>query len=85
MLQIGIDLGGTKIEGIALQENGLELVRKRIETQQERGYGHILKRIEGLHGELAEYIRGEPHSLALPRRGRSRCEPACSRTPTPFV
>ena len=69
MLRIGIDLGGTKIEGIALQENGLELVRKRIETQQERGYGHILKRIEGLHGELAEYIRGEPHTFGIATPG----------------
>ena len=29
---IGIDLGGTKIEGIALSENGEELLRKRVPT-----------------------------------------------------
>lgn len=29
---IGIDLGGTKIEGIALDEDGMELLRKRVPT-----------------------------------------------------
>ena len=29
---IGIDLGGTKIEGIALSGNGEELLRKRVPT-----------------------------------------------------
>ena len=31
-MRIGIDMGGTKIEGIALAENGEELFRKRIDT-----------------------------------------------------
>ena len=69
MLRIGVDLGGTKIEGIALQENGHELLRKRIETQQDQGYSHILKRIEGLYGELAERIRGEPHTFGIATPG----------------
>lgn len=34
-MRIGIDLGGTKIEGIALDETGEELYRKRIESPQE--------------------------------------------------
>lgn len=33
-MKIGIDLGGTKIEGIALDDNGVELVRHRIATPQ---------------------------------------------------
>ena len=32
MFRIGIDLGGTKIEGIVLHGQGRELFRKRIET-----------------------------------------------------
>jgi fructokinase len=48
MFRIGIDLGGTKIEGIALGEGGRELFRKRIETQQEYGYRHILNRMQAL-------------------------------------
>ncbi|MDT8283674.1 MAG: ROK family protein, partial [Gammaproteobacteria bacterium] len=34
MIKIGIDLGGTKIEGIALSETGDELCRHRIATPQ---------------------------------------------------
>jgi len=33
-MRIGIDLGGTKIEGIALDNDGLELYRKRIDAPQ---------------------------------------------------
>jgi len=33
-MRIGIDLGGTKIEGIALDEQGNELLRKRVDTPQ---------------------------------------------------
>ena len=32
MMRIGIDMGGTIIEGIALAENGEELFRNRIDT-----------------------------------------------------
>ena len=32
MIRIGIDLGGTKIEGIALDELGVELARQRVDT-----------------------------------------------------
>lgn len=32
MMRIGIDLGGTKIEAIALDEQGVELLRKRVDT-----------------------------------------------------
>ena len=32
MFRIGIDLGGTKIEGIVLDEQDKEFFRKRIET-----------------------------------------------------
>ena len=34
MIRIGIDLGGTKIEGIALSETGEELFRLRVDTPQ---------------------------------------------------
>jgi predicted NBD/HSP70 family sugar kinase len=32
LIRIGIDLGGTKIEGIALDDNGRELLRRRVPT-----------------------------------------------------
>jgi fructokinase len=65
MFRIGMDLGGTKIEGIVLDGQGRELFRKRIGTEQESGYRHILNRIKELHGELAAQIQNQPHTLGL--------------------
>jgi len=50
--KIGIDLGGTKIEGILIDEKYNTIQRKRIETQQENGYDSIVKSITSLVNEL---------------------------------
>jgi fructokinase len=63
--RIGIDLGGTKIEGIVLDASGHELFRKRVDTQQKKGYAHILNRIKGLHDELAAQIKNQPHTFGI--------------------
>ena len=52
MYKIGIDLGGTKIEGILLDEKYNTIQRKRIETNQENGYDSIVKSIISLINEL---------------------------------
>ena len=52
MHKIGIDLGGTKIEGILLDEKYNTIQRKRIETRQENGYDSIVKSIISLINEL---------------------------------
>lgn len=65
MFRIGIDLGGTKIEGIVLDDQGKELFRKRIDTQQEAGYRHILDRIRSLYDDLAKEIQGRPHTFGI--------------------
>jgi fructokinase len=65
MFRIGIDLGGTKIEGIVLDASGKEFSRKRVETQQEKGYDHILGRIKGLHDDLAAQIKNQPHTFGI--------------------
>ncbi len=65
MHRIGIDLGGTKIEGVVLDGHGRQTVRRRIDTQQENGYRHILDRIRGLHDELAASIPGQPHTFGI--------------------
>jgi fructokinase len=65
MFRIGIDLGGTKIEGIVLDESGRELFRKRINTQQESGYRHILNRIRELYDEMAKTIPGRTHTFGI--------------------
>jgi fructokinase len=63
MLKIGIDLGGTKIEIIALGDGGGELLRRRVATPAHE-YAVILETI----GELvqsAERDIGEPGSVGV--------------------
>ena len=52
MHRIGIDLGGTKIEGVVLDQTGREILRKRIATEREQGYQHILNRLKSMHDDL---------------------------------
>ncbi len=54
MNKIGIDLGGTKIEGLLTDENYETIVRKRIPTNQENGYNSILESIKNLVQELVD-------------------------------
>jgi Transcriptional regulator/sugar kinase len=65
MHRIGIDLGGTKIEGIVLDKNGREIFRKRVDTEQQFGYLHILNRIKELYDELQSAIQRQPHTLGI--------------------
>ena len=50
--RFGIDLGGTKIEGVVLDPAGGVLFRHRIPTEQAGGYAHIVHRIGRLAREL---------------------------------
>ena len=52
MNKIGIDLGGTKIEGILLDDHFNVVERTRIPTQQEKGYKSIINSIVSLVEEL---------------------------------
>ena len=54
MNRIGIDLGGTKIEGILTNENFKTIMRKRVPTNQEDGYNSILESIKNLTLELVQ-------------------------------
>jgi fructokinase len=50
-LRIGIDLGGTKIEGLALDASGREVFRKRVATPRS-DYGATLASISSLVNEI---------------------------------
>jgi fructokinase len=50
--RIGIDLGGTKIEGVVLDRDHTVLRRRRVATEQGRGYEHILSTIVALVTDL---------------------------------
>ncbi|UJP05579.1 MAG: ROK family protein [Nitrosomonas sp.] len=54
-MRIGIDLGGTKIEGIVLDRSARELTRKRVDTRQASGYQAILQTI----AELVDHLEAE--------------------------
>ena len=43
--RIGIDLGGTKIEGVVLDAGGRPVFRHRVPTESARGYEHIVERV----------------------------------------
>ncbi|MBH49222.1 MAG: sugar kinase [Candidatus Marinimicrobia bacterium] len=62
MNHIGIDLGGTKIEGILLNSSGTELNRNRIPTLRDQGYDSILNRIISLVQSL---IPNEEQELSI--------------------
>jgi fructokinase len=65
MFRIGIDLGGTKIEGVVLDADGREIFRKRIPTEREHGYPHILGRLKSLYEELAATVSGQPTTFGI--------------------
>lgn len=63
--RIGIDLGGTKIEGIALDAGNHEIARRRIDTEAAGGVAHIVARIAGLYAGLVDAIDDAPHTLGV--------------------
>ena len=65
MYKLGIDLGGTKIEGIVLDPEGKEVYRHRVPTEQEKGYEHILHQIYTLYELLMEHTPEKIFTLGL--------------------
>jgi fructokinase len=63
----GIDLGGTKAEGIVLGARGLEdiLFRDRVPTGAENGYQHILYQIEKLVNMMESRLGYRPQKLGI--------------------
>lgn len=77
MNRIGIDLGGTKIEGVLLDSQNQVVMRQRIPTNQHDGYGAIIKRIvklinkiEGHSNTLTEIIGICTPGALTPEAGR---------------
>jgi len=65
MFRLGIDLGGTKIEGIVLDENGTECFRKRVPTEKESGYEAILQNIKSVYDDMVQSIEGKFHTFGI--------------------
>ncbi len=63
----GIDLGGTKIEGVVLKsaEEPEVLTRLRIPTEQEKGYHHILRQIGKLIQLMSAEVGAQPAIIGI--------------------
>ncbi|MBX9853055.1 MAG: ROK family protein [Cytophagaceae bacterium] len=65
MFKMGIDLGGTKTEGIILDNEMNEIFRKRIPTEQEKGYEHLIDQLADLYKEMVEKIENKKHTFGI--------------------
>ena len=63
----GIDLGGTKIECAVLESptSTLTCARKRIDTEAEKGYAHILSQIKCLVDSVAKEVGSQPTTIGI--------------------
>src|SRR5260370_30213306 len=65
-IRIGVDLGGTKIEFVALERDGRELHRHRIATPRFDYEGTIRAIVEGVEGIEKKFGRGASVGLGIP-------------------
>jgi len=61
----GIDLGGTKVEGVILDPGGTVIDRRRIATEREHGYNHIVSRIALLVEQMKEATGLLPKKIGI--------------------
>ena len=64
-MKFGIDLGGTKIEVVVLDDENDVLFRERIATEQEGGYRHILSRIHRLLLDAEKAAKTKANHLGI--------------------
>tara|TARA_B100001540_G_scaffold9753_1_gene8553 strand:- start:280 stop:1170 length:891 start_codon:yes stop_codon:yes gene_type:complete len=64
---LGIDLGGTKIEGIVLKskENPEEVIRHRVDTEEEKGYSQVISNIKSLVDSIERRINHKFNKLGI--------------------
>lgn len=67
----GLDLGGTKIEGVVLKsaQEPEVLFRDRLPTGADKGYGHVLSQIKELVGHMEQSVACKATSLGLATPG----------------
>ena len=84
MVQLGIDIGGTKIECVLLSQSGSVMALKRALTGAEKGLNHILEIIKRLAADILKGVNNEytigvgaPGSVSptsnLHRNSNTRC------------
>src|SRR3970040_1578776 len=81
MLRIGLDLGGTKTEGIVMDEAGRILLGNRLPTPQADGYDAILQNIYTLVRDL-EKKSGQACRVGIGTPGAISARPGCLKNST---
>jgi fructokinase len=63
----GLDLGGTKIEGVVLEslDNPTPIVRTRVDTEASKGYDHIIEQVGKLVKELEKQSGLKPGAIGM--------------------
>ncbi|MFO8236433.1 MAG: ROK family protein [Bacteroidales bacterium] len=63
----GIDLGGTKTEGVVLQagDDPKTIARLRIPTERKKGYEHIINQIKKLVSKMEKETSKQPHKIGI--------------------
>lgn len=63
----GIDLGGTKIEGVILPSahQALPVLRKRIDTESHKGYQHIIQQVKTLVQQMQQESGLQPARIGF--------------------
>lgn len=61
----GIDLGGTKIEAVAMNQDGEVLSRRRLPTEREKGYDHIISQIGRTLDLVSDEVGVVPKKLGI--------------------
>jgi fructokinase len=64
----GIDLGGTKIECAVIDTNKA-IIRRRVPTEADKGYDHIVSQIKKLVAEVADEIGERPAKIGFATPG----------------
>jgi fructokinase len=76
MLRMGVDLGGTKTEGIVMDADGRIVARERRATPQRDGYNAVLDNIHALVAEL-ETRAGAPCRVGIGTPGALSAKTGC--------
>lgn len=76
-MRFGFDLGGTKLEGIVLDENGTVIVRRRVASHANLGYEAVLENISSLLDTLVREAGWRPEVIGIGTPGS--IDPATER------
>lgn len=63
----GIDLGGTKVEGVVLKsaDDPQVLFRDRVPTEADQGYEHLIRQVRKLYDIMCEFSGYTPESIGI--------------------